>query len=218
MQIHIQVKGKGNIHHPRINGNVVTMLTKAAFNWLDKEDEKWWKEPRRKYEHPVGRMTDRSSVQLPQVPFCPHSLTAPVRHRGSVSAAKDTVVSAACLGSIVHQAASVMGSSLWQWSSGHKSKRAHKHNMTDGREDKFGQGGRDEKRELKWDRRRGTAADRVISARIVMSLGKVLSTGWFMEVRVQCQRRMKGEETKVRKTAGEFLSNRCPKKQKSWEG
>lgn len=48
-----------------------------------------------------------------------------------------------------------MGSSLWQWSSGHKSKRAHKHHMTDGREDSFGQGGRDGEREMKWDRERG---------------------------------------------------------------
>lgn len=79
---------------------------------------------------------------------------------GSVSAAKDTGVSAVRLGNIVHQGASVMGSSLWQWSSGHKSKRAHKHHMTDGWEDSFGQGGRDGEREIKWDREGEREKDR----------------------------------------------------------
>lgn len=46
--------------------------------------------------------------------------------------------------------------------------------MTDGLEDSFGQGGRDEKREVKWDRERGTAADREISAGIVKVFGKSL--------------------------------------------
>lgn len=92
--------------------------------------------------HPM-RMTDRSSVssntRSPPVPtLYPRNATAP----------KDTGVSAARhLGDIVHQGASVMGTSRWQWSSGHKSKRDHKHGMTDGQGDKLRQGGRDGERE-----------------------------------------------------------------------
>lgn len=92
--------------------------------------------------HPM-RMTDRSSVssntRSPPVPtLYPRNATAP----------KDTGVSAARhLGDIVHQGASVMGTSRWQWSSGHKSKRDHKHVMTDGQGDKLRQGGRDGERE-----------------------------------------------------------------------
>lgn len=92
--------------------------------------------------------------QVPQVSSRPHSLPA----SEAASAAKDTEVSATHPGNIIHQAASVMGCSVWQWSSGHKSKRAHKHKMTDGWEDSFGQVGRDEERKLKWDGGRRTAA------------------------------------------------------------
>lgn len=105
-----------------------------------------------KYEYPVDGMTDRSSARFPQV-HTSSFFTGQAGSRGCVSAAKDTEVSAMRLGNIVHQAASVMGSSLWQWSSGHKSKRAHKHRMTDGWEDSSGQGGRDGELQIKWERR-----------------------------------------------------------------
>lgn len=80
-----------------------------------------------------GQVLSRS----PRCP-CPHSLLAKKTRQTAFSAAKDTGVSATCLGNIVHQAASVMGISLWQWSSRHKSKRAHKHYMTDGWVDSVG--------------------------------------------------------------------------------
>lgn len=64
-----------------------------------------------KYEHSVCEMTDRSSVQFPQVPLSSF-FTGRVGEHDSVSTAKDTGVSATRLGNIVHQAASVMGSSL----------------------------------------------------------------------------------------------------------
>lgn len=93
------------------------------------------------------------------------------------------------LGNIVHQAASVMGSSLWQWSSGHKSKRAHKHHMTDGWEDSFRQGGRDGEREIKWDRERKGEGQRCKrDLRLDCSvLWKVSGVRCFMNVHVQCQ-------------------------------
>lgn len=76
-----------------------------------------------------------------------------------------------------------MGSSLWQWSSGHKSKRAHKHHMTDGWEDSFGQGGRNGEREMKWDReeREKDRGGREISGWIVKSYEKsqVLDGLWM---------------------------------------
>lgn len=86
----------------------------------------------------------RTSPQLAQTPGPP----VPILYPPNVTAAKDTGVSAARhLGDIVHQGASVMGTSRWQWSSGHKSKRDHKHVMTDGQGDKLRQGGRDGERE-----------------------------------------------------------------------
>lgn len=145
------------------------------FHWLDKEER----------EDGCGRgvggggggiwascRQDDGQVLSPAPPGppCPHSLLAWAGWRGSVSAAKDTGVSAMRLGNIVHQAASVMGSSLWQWSSGHKSKRAHKHHMTDGWEDSFGQGGRDGEGEIKWDREREREKDR----------------GWKRDLRLDC--------------------------------
>lgn len=76
-----------------------------------------------------------------------------------------------------------MGSSLWQWSSGHKSKRAHKHHKTDGWEDSSGQGGRDGEREMKWDReeREKDRGGREISGWIVKSYEKsqVLDGLWM---------------------------------------
>lgn len=130
---------------------------KPYFHWLivegnKKEERLWW------WEGKIWASCRRDDGQVlsPAPPGPPLSsfFTGLAGEQGSVSAAKDTGVSAMRLGNIVHQAASVMGSSLWQWSSGHKSKRAHKHHMTDGWEDSFGQGGRDGEREIKWDRER----------------------------------------------------------------
>lgn len=72
-----------------------------------------------KNEHPVCRTTGRSCVHFPEVPPThPHThIFTPVPilylpEPAGEAAAKDTGVSATSPGSIVHQAASVMGSSL----------------------------------------------------------------------------------------------------------
>lgn len=109
------MKGKGTTHHLRINDNIIAIdRPHVSTGWI-KRGEKTvvrWRESRGGFRASCRVMTDRSSVRLPQVPPVSHSLLARSGWRGGVSAAKDTEVSAERLGNIVHQAASVMGSSL----------------------------------------------------------------------------------------------------------
>lgn len=117
------------------------------------------------------------------------------------------------LGNIVHQGASVMGSSLWQWSSGHKSKRAYKHHMTDGWEDSFGQGGRDGEREIKWARGRRTELEERSQAGL-LSLRKSLKC-WMVYECPCSMSAVKGKTRTHRGNASQLTSDKKPSNEQS---